>query len=385
MKIIWAICRFELKRLFDDRKQLFLVIALPLVFAYVFGNVSSQGTVKIPVAFVDEDQTDSSKEMMKRIAANDLLDLQEMSQEQAEKQVKDQKAAGYIVVPKGLEKQLLAGEKAVVRFKTDSNRVTGAAFDQAIRDALASLSIDAKAAGVLVEHNKGLQQTQAYTEILKEPIQKTDIHTITVSKLSESQKLSSMNRSSIGFTMMFIMYSMMSATGVFLYAKQQGIWYRTMSMPVTRRQIILGYLLSFFVMGWVQMGIIMAITSYWFDVQWGDPLSVFALVSALLLSVIGLGLFLAGYVKTLQQQSALSTVFVLSSCMLGGAFWPIEIVPDFMKTIAHFVPQYWALDGFTEIVARGGGIADILQPILILLGVAVVFLALGVRRIRFNV
>jgi ABC-2 type transport system permease protein len=70
--------------------------------------------------------------------------------------------------------------------------------------------------------------------------------------------------------------------------------------------------------------------------------------------------------------------------MLGGVFWPLEVVPAFMQKIAQFVPQTWAMKGFTELMARGGGVGDILGSVAILMGFAVVFLAMGITRIRYE-
>jgi ABC-2 type transport system permease protein len=61
---------------------------------------------------------------------------------------------------------------------------------------------------------------------------------------------------------------------------------------------------------------------------------------------------------------------------------PLEIFPDTMQTIAHITPHAWALDGFAELIRRGGTIADIALELVVLAGFAVVLLALGTWRLR---
>ncbi|WP_156807470.1 hypothetical protein [Effusibacillus pohliae] len=59
-------------------------------------------------------------------------------------------------------------------------------------------------------------------------------------------------------------------------------------------------------------------------------------------------------------------------------------MPDGMRRIAEFVPQTWAMKGFTELMARGGTVSDILGSVVVLFGFAAVFLAVGVSRVRYE-
>jgi ABC-2 type transport system permease protein len=183
---------------------------------------------------------------------------------------------------------------------------------------------------------------------------------------------------------MFVMFSLLSVSGTILEARKNGVWFRLLSTPVSRAQVIGGYMLSFFLIGWIQFGILMLLSKWLFDVQWGNLLGLIVLVSALLLAVVGLGMFIAGFVKTTEQQSAIGSIVIVSTCMLGGVYWPLDIVSDTMRRIAEFVPQFWAMQGFTELVARGGGVGDILSSVAVLLGFALVFLVAGISRVRYE-
>jgi ABC-2 type transport system permease protein len=61
---------------------------------------------------------------------------------------------------------------------------------------------------------------------------------------------------------------------------------------------------------------------------------------------------------------------------------PLEIFPDTMVTIAHFTPHAWGLDGFAELIRRGGTITSIATELAVLAGFAVALLALGAWRLR---
>lgn len=60
------------------------------------------------------------------------------------------------------------------------------------------------------------------------------------------------------------------------------------------------------------------------------------------------------------------------------------VKPPFMQTVAKFTPTGWAMAGLTDIVARNAGFSAAITPSLVLLGFAIVSLALGARLLRFE-
>jgi ABC-2 type transport system permease protein len=69
---------------------------------------------------------------------------------------------------------------------------------------------------------------------------------------------------------------------------------------------------------------------------------------------------------------------------LGGAWWPLEVTPPLYQTVVKVLPSTWAMIGFTDIVTRGGGVVDILPEAGILLGFAVLFFGVGLKKLRFE-
>ena len=70
--------------------------------------------------------------------------------------------------------------------------------------------------------------------------------------------------------------------------------------------------------------------------------------------------------------------------MLGGCYWPVEITPPFMQQLAKLTPTGWAMVGLKNTVARGMGVESVLVPCAALLGMAVVFFAVGLSRLRLE-
>ena len=104
-----------------------------------------------------------------------------------------------------------------------------------------------------------------------------------------------------------------------------------------------------------------------FGVDWGDSTGVIA-VCALLAFV---GTTFAVVLATLPQADASVVnggglgVSVLTG-VLGGCFWPLWLVPGWLRTIGRVAPQSWAIDAFERLGARGEGVAGIAVPLVAL-------------------
>ncbi|MFV2047773.1 ABC transporter permease [Metabacillus litoralis] len=385
MKRIGAIAAFEMKRMFQKPQSFLLMFGMPLLFTFIFGGLFSEGEENKPIiSVVDLDNTLLSKTLIDELKSKGLVDFHIDDSQTADLKFNDQKISGYVQLNSGFEKELLDNKTPEVVFVSQASFEGATMIEQIINDSIVKIQIGVTASSFYQEvtgEEPKVVQDQIVEETSGIP---TSVETVTVTKSNEVATMSNLTARSAGFTIMFVMISMLISTGVLLEARQSGVWYRMMSTPASRTELLGGYLLSFFLIGWIQFGVLMLITKVVFHVNWGNLLANIVLVSCLLLCTIGLGLFIAGFVKSSEQQSVFGNLIIISTCMLGGVYWPLEIMPDFMQQAARFVPQYWGLEGFTELAARGGNILDIIYPICVLLIFTGVFLTIGMKRIRFE-
>lgn len=385
MKRIWAICSFELKKVFQKRQSYVLMFGMPLMFTLLFGGLMSDTSAeKIKLAFVDEDHSTMSRSLHDSLLNNSVFTITVMNRNEAIKQVKDKKITGYLQVAKGFENTIISGGKSKVSFHHSPDFTNSSLVTQIVLNAISKMAIETKASAVWSNYSHK-SWNEMYNKLDKNIASSAPaLQKISITKNTDTKEMSNMSARSAGFSIMFVMIMMMSVTSVLLEARKTGVWFRLLSTPTAKFEIIGGYFLSFFLIGWIQFGTLMAATTLFFGVHWGNPAGVFILVSALLLCVIGLGLFISGFVKTPEQQSALGSIIIASTCMLAGVYWPLDIVPAFMQKIANYIPQTWAMRGFTELIARGGSVTDIIAPVSVLLAFSAAFLVVGMTRIRYE-
>ncbi|MEH7883683.1 ABC transporter permease [Bacillus sp. JJ1609] len=385
MRRIGAIAAFEIKRIFQKPQSYLLLFGMPLLFTFIFGGLfSGDGENKPVVSVVDKDNTGLSQALINEVKTTSAVNISMEDDKSASEKFDNQEIAGYILMNEGFEEELLKQEVPEVVFVSSPSFEGSALVQQIINDSITKLRISAAASTFyqdITGENPAAIQEKISKELASAP---AAVKTVTVTKNSELENMNNITARSAGFTIMFVMIAMLSVTGVLLEARQTGVWYRMMSTPASKTELLSGYLLAFFLIGWIQFGILMIVSKWVFHVEWGNTLANIVLVSSLLLCTIGLGLFIAGFVKTSEQQSVFGNLIIISTCMIGGVYWPLEIMPGFMQQAAKFVPQYWGLEGFAELAARGGALSDIIGPVGILLTFTAVFLTVGMTRVRFE-
>ena len=97
-----------------------------------------------------------------------------------------------------------------------------------------------------------------------------------------------------------------------------------------------------------------------------------------------MGTMLGAFVKSASQANGLSIMLGMVMALLGGCWYPQEIIPEGVRTILQIVPTTWAMRGLTDLVARGLGLPAILPSAAILVAFAAVFFVVGIARFRYE-
>jgi ABC-2 type transport system permease protein len=173
------------------------------------------------------------------------------------------------------------------------------------------------------------------------------------------------------------------ATGSILEERSWGTWQRLLAAPVSRAEIMLGSILGYFCCGWFQFAILLVLQRFLYGVSFGGGLGLLVLTSLLVLCSVAIGLTIGALVKTYQQQQAFSALILNVGSMLGGLFIPLEFFSPALLRVARLTPQYWAREGYVQLILRGGtDWAALRTPLLVLLGCSAVFIAIGVQGMR---
>ncbi|GKV57836.1 putative transport permease YfiN [Sporosarcina sp. NCCP-2222] len=381
MRKIVAICSLEMKRTFKRRSSYIIMFAMPLIFTLLFGGLFGENAGSaMPIAIVDEDGSVYSQHLIRQLKSHPFTEYEEVDAATAKELLSEKSVEGVVTIKKDFLGHI-AKEEPAVMLQHPPGTAAAPMLEQLYNQAIRTLDLQVTAAQI------GASYENKEWDMVFEQLIETESGTNGISEIhmndAQVESWNKMSYSSAGFSIMFVMIVMLFTTGTLIEARNMGIWSRLLTTPATRIQLTLGYVLSFFIIGFVQFTLLIVLTSLLFGVQWGDPLGLAILVTVLLFSVVGLGMAIATLVKTSEQQSAVGMLLIISTSMLGGVYWPLDIVPEFMQKIANFVPQSWAIEGFKSLV-DGAALGDIMTPILVLMGFAIVFLSIGISRVRYQ-
>jgi len=183
-----------------------------------------------------------------------------------------------------------------------------------------------------------------------------------------------------GVMVMFVGLTLITSAGTILEERQQGTWTRLLAAPVAPWEVFSGFFAKSFLMGWIQAGLLILAGRYLFALPWRvQSAALFLVLAAYILAMSSLGLFLAGFLKTLPQVQMVSTGIVMIGTMLGGVFFPANTKSPVMAAIAKISPQGWAARALSDLLA-GRAAAVNPAPLLWLFGLGLVFLTLGICR-----
>ncbi len=189
-----------------------------------------------------------------------------------------------------------------------------------------------------------------------------------------------------GTLVMFTLLILLTSGAVQLVIeRERGQLSRLASAPLTRSQIVWGKWAGKLGLGLVQVAFAVAAGTWLFGMDWGPDLPAVALVLAGWAAFCAsLALLLGALARTQAQAAGIGTLASLALAALGGAWWPIEVMPAFMQGLQAFLPSGWTMDAIHRLVSFEAGAASALPHALALYAGTLLVGWVAARRFRFQ-
>jgi ABC-2 type transport system permease protein len=375
------IARVSILRTFRDRMGLFFIVVLPMILVIVLG-MTYGGMSAARVGIADEDGSPLSDALIGDLQTTDVR--LEIRRYDTATELDDAVERGFIeiglAIPTGYDAALRGGGQApleVVAQPVDYASAVRTAIDGAIARQTALIQAAryaTTATGVTFDIALAAARDR-----------QSAVSGVDVSVESVDEVASNPNGFALGAesqVILFMFLTSMTGAAVLITTRQLGITRREFSTPTSVRTIITGETIGRFTFALFQGGFIVIASALLFGVDWIDPFATSAIVIAFALVASGAAMLLATVVANEHQLSALGPALGMIFGLLGGTMVPIEVFPDFMKTLSHVTPHAWAIDAFHRLLLDGGGLGQVLPEVGVLLGFAAVVLTLAIFRFR---
>ncbi|WP_188456704.1 ABC transporter permease [Virgibacillus oceani] len=184
-----------------------------------------------------------------------------------------------------------------------------------------------------------------------------------------------------GFTLFFVIYTIAYNVFHILEEKNNGVWDRIILSPARKWEMYVANFMYSFGTGFLQVLIIFLVFRFWVGIEFGGNFGKAILVLIpYVFSIVALSILITGIVKTVQQFNAVIPIIAVSMAMIGGAFWPLEIVSSkLMLVLSKVVPITYGMEVLNGVAIYGYSFSEILYPISILLLMGVVMTGIGIH------
>ncbi len=422
MDQVLAIVRQDLRVFLSQRENLPTLLLVPVVMTVLIGLVNGGAFGGTPVRrldVIDQDGSPGSSQFLASIrqanpdltlcpmdnTARDICGLGKagtLAESQALDRVANSTSLALLEIPSGFGASVAAQQPATVTLRTSSSFGASQSAQEAVQAALSQVNAAAVAsqiglsafgqlagqplAGAQAEQVKSALYQRALA--LEEKKQVTTSLTLSGSGQPPTTGQSLQNglgQSVPGMGTMFVMMTVFGAMAALIVERQQWTLQRLATMPVARSTLLAGKILARFCLGLLQF-LIVVIVGVVLGMSFGqDPVALVLLAIVYTLAVTAISFALGSRLKNAAQASGLSLLLTLTLSPLGGAWWPMSLSPRFLQIIGHVSPVAWAMDGMTALTYRGAHLGDVLVPLAVLVGMALVAFAIAIPRLRYEV
>jgi ABC-2 type transport system permease protein len=386
-----------LQNLRDRQTFLFLLImpiGFTLLFGFAFGGFSkTKEDSRLVIGYLDLDQGQLSSPLRLALEASTVIRLntdETTSESDLEKQVAEDDLAAALIVPQGFSAGLLDEAPLPLLLIADPTSQAGQAVQNELRSIISHLTSAVLTAQAVQSVQGDLEDFQpAFTQALEawqEPaIRLNVVEASSVEKAQGGNPFTSFAHTSPGMMLQFAIAGLLGAAQVIVNERKSRTLQRLLTTPITRVQVLIGHYLAIVLIILCQLLLLIVFGQLILKLNYFSHLPatlVMALTTAL--CVGALGLLIGAFARTEEQAVIFTMIPMFILAGLGGAWVPLEVTGAAFQAVGHLSPVAWAMDGFKDILLRGGGMELVWLPALALLGYTGVFFGFAVWRFRFE-
>ena len=349
----------QLKR---DRMTIRMIVMVPLMQTLIFGYAINYDVKHLRTVILDESRSFESRELVAKMTGTNYFDVVKYvaSMNEMQREIDSARASVGLVIDRDFGKNRHKGAPAEALLIVNAS------------DSTTSTQAMSIASGIANGMSVRLLGQQADWQAASPPI---DIRI----RPWYNPELKTANFIVPGLIVVVLTFTLIQFTASSIVKERElGTLEQLQVTPITRWQLILGKILPFVLIGYIQLTLLTLTMAWLFDVHIaGSVVALYAFTGLFIAAVLGLGILLSTIAQTQTQATQLSMMILLPFVFLSGFIFPIGGMPPFFQWITRLVPANYAVQIIRGLVLRGASVAQLWEPIawLSLYTVAIVGLA----------
>jgi ABC-2 type transport system permease protein len=433
LKNIARLLRKDYIRFFNDKPALILTFLVPILLILIFGNIFGSGGSrgKINVILVNQSQSEIASLIESKLDSSSSLRIVKsytdentgneinFDEETARKFITDGRISAAVIIPEDFMSD--TSTSLNFRFLYDpKNEIESSIIQGSIQREIMTtipnifpLLMQRRADTII-----GSEQGEKFNDELSEVISKYfDIEADTIRKYTtdldenfvtdsatdssegnfienlvsfESEQLvgtevanPGVTRTVGGWAVMFLLFSITGAATSLFEEQQEGSLKRLLCMPVKRSQILWSKYLFSISLGMVQLFSMFIFAYFVFEVDiFSNFFNLFIVILASSAAAVSFGMLITSFARSISQANGIATLLILVMSALGGSWFPVFLLPDWMQIVSKITITYWAVEGFLQVLWRNSDFDGIVLNVLILFSMAFIVNFYSLIRIK---
>ena len=364
----WAIVLKEFIQMRRDRLTFGMMVGIPMVQLILFGYAINSNPKHLPTAVYAADNSPFARTIVWGLRNSSYFDLTREAHSAAEIQnwLAEGKVQFAVTVPVDFSRQLLRGEKPDLVLEADATDPSAVGFAQAAVSVLATTVINRDLTGPLTRR----QATAPPFNLI----------------FHQHYNPESISQYNIvpGLIGVMLTMTMIIITGLAITReRERGTMENLLSTPVHPGEVIIGKIVPYIMVGYVQVTLVLLAAKFLFNVPMlGSVLLLLLLVLLFIVANLAVGITFSTIAKNQLQAVQMAFFFFLPSLLLSGYMFPFRGMPGWAQDIGECLPLTHFLRVVRGILLKGNGLAECLPDLWPIALFLVIVLAVGIKRYR---
>ena len=354
---IWSVLRKEFVQLKRDRLTLAMLIGIPLIQLILFGYAINGDPRHLPAVVVSLDNSPITRSVVRDIENTGYFDIQaSVSEARAEQMLSHGDVQFAIVIPSDFSRQLARGNKPVIAVYADASDPTTSG------GAISALN-QLPTQGLLPELRGPLAHLRAGA-----PPYELRIH-----RRYNPEGITAYNVVPGLMGVILVMTLVMMTAMAMTRERERGTLENLLATPVKPIEVMIGKILPYVVIGYLQVLMIYVAARILFDVpMFGSYLLLSAAVLVFIVATLVVGFLFSTIARTQLQAMQMSIFFFLPNIMISGFMFPFRGMPAWAQVLGEMLPNTHFMRVVRGVMLKGSTLADVgheLWPMLVFVGV----------------
>ena len=364
----WAIVVKEFIQMRRDRLTFGMMVGIPMVQLILFGYAINSNPKHLPTAIYAADNSVFSRTLIWGLRNSSYFDITREAHSAAE--IHEWLAEGTVqfavTVPVDFSRKLLRGEKPDLLLEADATDPSAVGFATAAVNQLATSVINRDLIGPL----KKLQAGAA-------PFNLVSHQHYNPESISQYNIVPGLMGVMLTMTMIII-------TGLAITReRERGTMENLLSTPAHPGEVIVGKIVPYIMVGYVQVTLILLASKFLFNVPFvGSVPLLVALTFLFIVANLAVGITFSTIAKNQLQAVQMAFFFFLPSLLLSGYMFPFRGMPGWAQDIGECLPLTHFLRVVRGILLKGNGLAECAPDLWPIALFVAVMLVIGIKRYR---